>query len=308
MTRFVSLLYIGLYAASALSLYSASLWLGEAFVSMTMQLAIASLALASWALYKAQWVRGMICAALLFWHGGQVPWFKTHSMQAGEGITQVHVMQHNILRYYDNNQLIIDSYKQDSSHDVLFLQEVEHELDAMLPQLKETFPHQVRADFTNGFDNALLSKLSIIRHDIVKYPYSSYVRAVVEKEGKEVVIYGVHAASPGVPERLKWRNEQLLRLADDIAADKAPYKIMVGDINVTPYSHWFKLFLERSATLNSMDGKGIMLTFPSFLVTGALQVSIDHLTHSPDMIVTQKKVLPALMSDHYAVSTSLGLK
>ncbi len=307
MQRFLSLTYIGLYAATALSLFSETLWLGEAFVSMTMQLAIASLILASLAIYKTDWMRAMITAALLFWHGGQVPWFATPTPASTTGATQIHILQHNILRYYDNNQLIIDTYANNTQHDVIFLQEVEHQLDSMLPQLIEQFPYQVRADFTNGFDNALLSKLPIVSHDIIKYPYSDYVRAVVEKDGKEIVIYGVHAASPGIPKRLKWRNEQLLRLADDLAADDAPYRIFTGDINVTPYSHWFKLFVTRSGLTSSMDGQGVMLTFPSFFYTGLLQVSIDHLMHSPDMIVTHKEIMPALMSDHYAVSTSLEL-
>ena len=308
MMRFISFLYVAFYIASALSLYSEKLWLGEAFASMTMQLAIAALALASWALYKADWLRGAICAVFLFWHGGQVPWFKSTTITPNENTTQISILQHNILRYYDNNQLLIDTYAKDNKHDVIFLQEVEQELDAMLPKLLEQFPYQVRADYAKGFDNALLSKLPIVSHEIIEYPYSSYLRAIVQASDKEVVIYGVHAASPGIPKRLKWRNEQLLRLADDINADKKPYRIITGDINVTPYSHWFKLFIERSAMMDSMEGRGIMLTFPSFVMFGLFQVSIDHLMHSPDMFVIDKNVMPALMSDHYAVSTTLGLK
>lgn len=106
--------------------------------------------------------------------------------------------------------------------------------------------------------------------------------------------------------------EQFKEIAKLTHSTQGPF-LMVGDLNVSPWSYSFRLLMQKSRLRNSMIGFGIQSTFPTFIphyeqVPIFPIIPIDHVLISPEFTVMKRYTGPKLQSDHLPVVVNLGLK
>lgn len=122
---------------------------------------------------------------------------------------------------------------------------------------------------------------------------------------ESVSILSTHPLAPTEKARAALRDAQL-GFAGDWAAAREGAFFVVGDFNATPWSSPFRKLLAAAPLRNSQIGFGLQPSFPSSSVF-LMRVPIDHLVHSPALIVRDRQMGPALGSDHFPLLVDLEL-
>ena len=98
------------------------------------------------------------------------------------------------------------------------------------------------------------------------------------------MVIGTHLASPTTPWRAAVRNSQLDSLATRVARVTGPL-VVVGDLNITPYSPLFQDWLERTGLTDTRRGRTLSPSWPAHLpIVG---VPIDHCAVSRDIVIVR---------------------
>lgn len=122
---------------------------------------------------------------------------------------------------------------------------------------------------------------------------------------RSISVLGTHPLAPTDRERAGLRDAQL-EFARDWAKEQTGPVIVTGDFNATPWSSPFRSLTRDTGLINSQNGFGLQ---PSFSADSNLflRVPIDHLVHSADLEVTDRRLGPDLGSDHFPLVVDLQL-
>lgn len=120
-----------------------------------------------------------------------------------------------------------------------------------------------------------------------------------------VAVLGIHPLAP-FPNDQTERRQYQFEFAGLWAASRSGPVIIVGDFNASPWSHSFRRLRIETGLRNSQAGYGLELSYPAG-ANPLLQLSIDHLLHSPDLAVVDRRLGPALGSDHFPLIVDLSL-
>ena len=187
----------------------------------------------------------------------------------------------------------------ESAPDILVLQEINERWITELSDLRDTYPNSVVEPREDDFGVALFSKLPLLQSDIVFIGSAGVpsIEATLDANGEPLRILATHPLPPGGPDYSAWRNEQLQLMAERVDASR-PF-LLVGDLNTTPWNFHFRQLLARSGLRNSAVGFGVQPSWPTF--NPLFWIPLDHVLHSPCIIVTARKTGPDVGSDHYPV-------
>jgi endonuclease/exonuclease/phosphatase (EEP) superfamily protein YafD len=197
-------------------------------------------------------------------------------------------------------------YVQEKHPDVLALLEVNKRwIDALEPVLKP-FPFRVYRPDQNNFGLALFSRLPLINPHVRLYTWNRTpgIEARVKLGKKEIVMHLTHPVPP--LDGLYWtlRNNHLRELAD--RTKTLPFEHLVfGDLNLSPWSPFFKDFLSETGLKDSVTGLDHQGTWPTGLPF--LYAPIDHFLMSSGLDTLHFEVGPDIGSDHLPVFLELGL-
>lgn len=122
---------------------------------------------------------------------------------------------------------------------------------------------------------------------------------IVKTETRDgsLTIIATHPLPPGGASYSKLRNGQLDKLPDYIP-ESLPV-VLIGDLNTTPWNHYFKRLLRRTGLKDSSQGRGVQPTWPNF--NPFLRIPLDHCLYSSEIAVLSKKIGPDVGSDHFPV-------
>ena len=133
--------------------------------------------------------------------------------------------------------------------------------------------------------------------------------ATVALPGGNVQLVAVHLVSPTGPGRGALRNRQLATLAELLgppavtgAAARTP-RLLVGDMNLTPFSPYFTDFLAQTGMEDARRVHGLHGTWPTWVPP--LQIAIDHCIADPGLDVARVARGPTVGSDHYPLEVTL---
>ena len=144
--------------------------------------------------------------------------------------------------------------------------------------------------------------------DVVGHGFSvGEPRAVSVKmttdRGTDVSLLGIHPLAPTSAGRAALRDAQL-RYASEWAEGTGTRSVVVGDFNA---SHWSSAFGDMLDPLvDSARGFGIQPSYPTAL-PAVLRIPIDHLLHGPGLRVVDRRLGPALGSDHLPLVVDLAV-
>ncbi len=123
--------------------------------------------------------------------------------------------------------------------------------------------------------------------------------------GETISLLGIHPVSPVNEHRSALRDAQLDFAAEWAASRDGPV-VVAGDFNATPWSAAFRRFVDDSGLRSSQTGFGIQASFPADS-NPAVRIPIDHLLVSEGLGVRDRRLGPALGSDHFPLLVDLVL-
>lgn len=197
-------------------------------------------------------------------------------------------------------------YLRQSDADIILLMEVNDRWMNSLSALNESYPFRIAAPREDNFGIALFSRLPLTNSNVVEIGGAEVPSITIEAEwpGGQFFLLGTHPLPPGSAAYAAWRNEQLQAVATLVRTQALPV-IVVGDLNLTPWSPYFSALLKQSGLKNTSQGLGLFNSWPGALA--CMGIPIDHCFVSQDWTVLAKRAGPPLGSDHLPVLVEISL-
>ncbi|HEV2148713.1 MAG TPA: endonuclease/exonuclease/phosphatase family protein [Longimicrobiaceae bacterium] len=190
-----------------------------------------------------------------------------------------------------------------SRADFVVLLEVDDAWLSGLSGLRREFPYGVHEARDDNFGIALLSRHPCVQCRIVRLGEAGVpsVMGEFEVRGSRFTLVGTHPLPPVGAEYARLNAEQVRSVAAYMADLRGP-KVLVGDLNMTPWSAHFQPLLRRAGLRDSGAGRGVGWTWPTH--APLLGIPIDHVLTSPGVHVVERKRGPDVGSDHLPVLVS----
>jgi endonuclease/exonuclease/phosphatase (EEP) superfamily protein YafD len=256
-------------------------------------------------------------------------------------VEDISVLQCNIHYINKNPSLLCQSIQEQAYPEIVVIQEVTPEiLETLTSHLNEVYPFRFEAPEWGAYGMVIFSKLPIVkakRQTFQKSPNKyTILQLVTSQEKIPFTLIELHATSP-VRDPENQRKQELEELIAIIAQTHHEHKILIGDLNTTPYSPYFQKMQKSLNFKNAIGGPTIQETwersplksdlekipeawkgldiFGNFQFQGTwpsyapffLRIPLDHLLHSKTMRVMSRSVLPYVGSDHLPVLTRIRL-
>lgn len=192
--------------------------------------------------------------------------------------------------------------------DVIVILELGSELNATLHrEFGDSHKHTISEPQDEGnFGIGLWSRFPLTDARIfhLNSKWLPSIEADVEFNSRKIRVFTTHPIPPMGSRYFAQRNEHLALLAKRIQQQHSnePERptLLLGDLNLTPWSPFFTDLCESSGLKNAAAGDGLQPTwycgnsFPFGLI-------LDHALHSDDLSCVDREILPANGSDHRAV-------
>ncbi len=216
----------------------------------------------------------------------------------------VRAMLMNLNASNGNTQEVLSAI-QVADPDLLLLVEVTPKWAAELSVLN--YPYQMEQPQEDCFGIMLLSKHPLSRTSVIMIGSAGVpsIVADVHLPQGEISLIGTHPLPPFNGDYSKQRNAQLRALPDIVLQQKHPV-LLIGDLNTSPWSTHFMRLLRDSGLKNSMKHFGFQPSWPSH--SRFLRIPIDHMLHSPEILIYRRAIGGDVGSDHLPVIVDFTVK
>lgn len=190
--------------------------------------------------------------------------------------------------------------------DVLLLEEVTPKWATELAVLHTDYPHRIAEPQVGCFGIMLLSKVPLKHVETVEIEPANVPTIIAEAHFPQgmISVIGTHPLPPIGSEYSRGRNNQLAKLPVLVAEQKYPV-LLIGDLNTSPFSYWFRRIVSDTGLKNSMKGFGFQPSWPNN--NRFLRIPIDHVLHSPEISIHNRMVGGAVGSDHFPVMVDFSI-
>lgn len=216
----------------------------------------------------------------------------------------------NVWFQIQNIEKVLDQIKAKNFPQIVIVQEATPELIAALSPLKETYPYVFEDPQGGAYGMVLFSKIPLLEARRVRFSCTQNHYTILEfltpQNKKTFVMVELHASSPGRDFKMTKRQMELEEIALVISSLPQEHKILVGDLNTTPYSAYFKKLMSEEKLKNAMQGFRAQGTWPTY-VPSFLRIPLDHVLVTPSVCVSQQEVCPCVGSDHLPVLTHIKI-
>ncbi|HEU4917517.1 MAG TPA: endonuclease/exonuclease/phosphatase family protein [Acidimicrobiia bacterium] len=240
-------------------------------------------------------VNGVLVAPLFFGSPGEPV----------AGAPEVRVMSFNLLSTNESYNEVIE-YIQATTPDVVLLHESSRPWEVAMASSDLDY------EIVRGRSDDLIFGTLVLARQAVDAASFGFAegdgRAIAlsyQPEGwpEPVKILSSHPVAPTSGDRAALRDAQLAFAADWAGQQEGAY-LVVGDLNASPWSSPFGVLLSDGRLRNSQLGFGLQPSFSADTIF-LLRVPIDHLLHSQDLRVRDRRLGPAMGSDHFPLVVDL---
>jgi endonuclease/exonuclease/phosphatase (EEP) superfamily protein YafD len=292
-------------AATLLALCAPLGWPFELFVHFRAQYAAVSLVLVLLLLWMHRPGYAVLAAALTVIHVAPAVRnaLADHPAAACAG-PSLTVVTANV-RYRNEDRRRFLEWLEAQDADLVVVQEVTAAWAAELARLDD-YPHQSVLVREDPYGIAVLSRWPLESTQPVDLAGDGLPSLVgrVEVAGQHLLLVGLHTHWPVLPGLARARDESLRAAAQLVQAQDRP-AIVLGDLNLTPYSPAFPRFEDAAGVRDVMDGRRWRPTWQAGFWPLALR--IDHVLASSGICVERAEVGPSIGSDHRPVIARLRL-
>jgi endonuclease/exonuclease/phosphatase (EEP) superfamily protein YafD len=175
------------------------------------------------------------------------------------------------------------------------------ELEDVLAPYSQRLLEERESSFGLGlYSRRPLSAESVTSPAGAEYPL---LEATVAGRSRPVRVVVLHPRVPATPGDAA-RHETLLRAAAAAIRASPGSGIVLGDLNTTPWSARFRELVDEARLDDTRSGHGLQASWPAFL-PAVLRIPIDHVLVTPDLAAAERRVGPAVGSDHLPVWVAL---
>lgn len=243
-----------------------------------------------------------------------LPWYLPHPQQiTTNATTPIRVLSFNVNIQNNGHDKIIDLVANAQADVALLLEIDQQSFEEIQPQLKSNFPYAFRSP---GGGLALFSKLPLqdARADNFHNKAKHNLVANLVIDNQLVTFIGTHPLVPTKPANFHSRNLQLAAITEYIQSLNQPL-ILAGDFNLTPWSPYYRRFVNKTKLHNTRLGFGTLPSWPrpathvhlpNWLMP-MMNIPIDHCFVSKHFQVTRTYTGNNANSDHAALITELVL-
>jgi endonuclease/exonuclease/phosphatase (EEP) superfamily protein YafD len=232
-----------------------------------------------------------------------VPWYGPQRAFAVENPgQQLRIFHSNVLMSNQKYANLISLVREEKP-DVAVFVEVSIPWHDELQVLKDTFPYFLGNQDNRGFGTAIYSKLPLKNTAIKAFSKErKSLLADITVENRIISLVLVHLSVPVREYSFSDRNQQLAGIGEYVAQVKNPV-VVVGDLNTTMWSPFYKSMVKTGGLRNARSGFGILPTWPTFMPL--LYIPIDHLLVSKEIGVLKVHTGRNIGSDHLPLITDL---
>lgn len=253
---------------------------------------------------------GLFCVSLMLTE--LVSWYIPQAALGGETTGNLRIFLSNVNIQNQSYSKVISLVREERPDIAVFV-EVSEAWVKELESLKDILPYSIRKpDTENGI--AVLSQMPLENTSIEFFGTNKRTSILgnLTINGQVVSLIATHPSPPVKPASFESRNKQLDEISQYIQQLKTPV-LLVGDLNITMWSPYYKRFVSQTGLRNARQGFGILPSWPtketysqippalSFL----LSIPIDHCLISPGIKVVNIRTGPNVASDHRPVITDL---
>lgn len=195
----------------------------------------------------------------------------------------------------------------DLDPDFVLFEEISSRWQNSLKALHDQYPYRIELPREDNFGMAFYTKHEPLNMKFIVIGAAGVpsVLAQFELDGNQLTILGTHPVPPAGAQYSKWRNEQLSQIPS-VLADFSGARLVLGDLNATPWSYQYKMLLAQTGLNDTIIGYGLQMTWPSYMPL--LWIPIDHCLVSDGIIVLDRDVHSSAGSDHYPLSVDFGFR
>ena len=218
---------------------------------------------------------------------------------------QLRLVSVNVHTANPHIELVLD-FLQKVDADVVLLMEVDQRWMDALASLSNRYPEIIAEPRSDNFGIALLNRVAATNSAVIYLGEDEVptIRTTLLINGQTVTLLGTHPLPPGSAEYSRLRNDQLRAIAAKVRESSAP-TIVLGDLNATPWSPYFRELLRASGLRNTSQGRGLHGSWPAGLPVG--RIPLDHCLVSPSLHVLDRQLGPEVGSDHLPVVIDLQI-
>ncbi|MCB8932543.1 MAG: endonuclease/exonuclease/phosphatase family protein [Fimbriimonadaceae bacterium] len=192
---------------------------------------------------------------------------------------------------------LVEGFLRDRHPDFVLLMEIDVAWVRALEGLKGDYPYQLVEPRGDNFGIALLSRHPFLKGEVAFVGESGVpsVIAYSSVNGHAVTLVGTHPLPPLHADTARLRNEQLAAIASRLRGETGP-TLLVGDLNMTPWSSAFDELAKSTGLRDSSLGRGVHPTWPAMRIW--LGIPIDFCLVSKGVEIRDANVGSAVGSDH----------
>jgi len=239
--------------------------------------------------------------------------------QAGSSVSLVSL---NLL-FQNHGYETVRDYLEQKAPDVLVLSELTPSWAQALVGLEKEYPYHEVHPQQGAFGLAVYSRfpLSDSRVTDLGAPDSMNVHTIVDLPDRFLDLYAVHLSAPTTRERAQWRNSQIDSLSEQLSIDRMPdnqgmersgnlskrrQRMIVGDLNLTPFSSYFVKLLRNTGMIDARQRSGLHITWPIGWIP--VWIPIDHCIVDPGVSSVRVECGPDVGSDHYPLEVTISIR
>jgi len=290
-------------------------WAADIFTNLRVQQVIGLLGASVVLAIGRQWKWLFVAFILL---GVHAPWFTSAFLgtfstdgQQTSGQSELVVMTANVLTSNRQHDAVLKQIES-ANADVFAILELGTPLYQRLEkELSGTYPHRITIPQDAGnFGIGLYSRHSLT--DVERFSINAddieSIAATVTTDSASYRIIATHPLPPVGSGGFQSRNEHLQVLADRVSAfrnvNSAIPVVVMGDLNLTPWSPLFAEFESRSGLAQATGGSMLVPTWYAYRKRMALfpfGLVLDHVLISEDLRCVRREIGADVGSDHRAV-------
>ena len=192
----------------------------------------------------------------------------------------------------------------DEKPDIIALAELTPGWFTALEPLKKTYPYFVRNHIGDRFGLGIWSRFPMTGEAVyLGAGARCSVLARIQLVGKTLTVLDTHPWPPAKSAWVAEQKRQLAAVAECIRKEPGP-KLIVGDLNATPWSYLFRTLEHDSGLRDTERDGGIAFTWPEPL---PIRIPIDHCLISKELHVVSRRAGRATGSDHLPLILEIAL-
>ena len=192
--------------------------------------------------------------------------------------------------------------------DMLVLEEVTGPWWRNIGELRRDFPYYNAIPRKGGSGIAFFSKLPLDEVEVLTFDASTQpgMLARVRVGDRRVSVLMLHPPTPVRAAKFRYRNDQFRAAAQIMRSIVGP-RVLIGDLNTSPWSPYFEDLVHDSGLRDARRGAGLWTTWPVPLPS-FLRIPIDHCLTSDDIHVDAIRTGAYTGSDHRPIVVDVTVR